>query len=179
METYYIRIHITPKLTYLRTSLQTSLQNQTKQKANRKMTSLRSGVKIIFMSYYKMGIYLNQPKTVELKIIYNKRDAAKVKDPSKILKVNRDNVKFGKSKHLDSRHREYKEIFGENTNFKIILQISDYEKLVVFENQLKKVFEAFCLRSPSNGVQMEWMERISFKDAEKTINDEYRKQVER
>ena len=113
-----------------------------------------------------MGIYLNQPKAVELKIIYNKRDAAKVKDPSKILKVNRDNVKFGKSKNLDARHREYKEIFGENTNFKIILQISDYGKLVAFENQLKKVFEPFCLRSPSNGVQMEWMEKISFEDAE-------------
>ena len=95
------------------------------------------------MSYYKMGIYLNQPKAVELKIIYNKRDAAKVKDSSKILKVKRDNVKFGKSKNLDARHREYKEIFGENTNFKIILQISDYEKLVVFENQLKKVLKHF------------------------------------
>ncbi len=127
------------------------------------------------MSYYKMGIYLNQPKTVELKIIYNKRDAAKVKDPSKILKVNRDNVKFGKSKNLDARHREYKEIFGENTNFKIILQINDYEKLVTFENQLKNVFEPFCLRSPSNGVQMEWTEKISFEDAEKTINEEYKK----
>ena len=127
------------------------------------------------MSYYKMGIYLNQPKTVELKIIYNKRDAAKVKDPSKILKVNRDNVKFGKSKNLDARHREYKEIFEKNTNFKIILQISDYGKLVAFENQLKKVFEPFCLRSPSNGVQMEWMEKISFEDAEKTINEEYKK----
>ena len=139
------------------------------------MTSLRSRIKVSFMSYYKMGIYLNQPKAVELKIIYNKRDAAKVKDPSKILKVNRDNVKFGKSKHLDSRHREYKEIFGENTNFKIILQISDYGKLIAFENQLKKVFEPFCLRSPSNGVQMEWMEKISFEDAEKTINEEYKK----
>ena len=127
------------------------------------------------MSYYKMGIYLNQPKAVELKIIYNKRDAAKVKDPSKILKVNRDNVKFGKSKNLDARHREYKEIFGENTNFKIILQINDYEKLVTFENQLKNVFEPFCLRSPSNGVQMEWTEKISFEDAEKTINEEYKK----
>ena len=95
-----------------------------------KMTSLRSGVKVSFMSYNKMGIYLNQPKAVELKIIYNKRDAAKVKDPSKILKVNRDNVKFGKSKNLDARHREYKEIFEKNTNFKIILQINDYEKLV-------------------------------------------------
>ena len=127
------------------------------------------------MSYYKMGIYLNQPKAVELKIIYNKRDAAKVKDPSKILKVNRDNVKFGKSKNLDARHREYKEIFEKNTNFKIILQINDYEKLVTFENQLKNVFEPFCLRSPSNGVQMEWMEKISFEDAEKTINEEYKK----
>ena len=127
------------------------------------------------MSYYKMGIYLNQPKAVELKIIYNKRDATKVKDPSKILKVNRDNVKFGKSKNLDARHREYKEIFGENTNFKIILQINDYEKLVTFENQLKNVFEPFCLRSPSNGVQMEWTEKISFEDAEKTINEEYKK----
>ena len=122
-----------------------------------------------------MGIYLNQPKAVELKIIYNKRDAAKVKDPSKILKVNRDNVKFGISKNLDARHREYKEIFGENTNFKIILQINDYEKLVTFENQLKNVFEPFCLRSPSNGVQMEWTEKISFEDAEKTINEEYKK----
>ena len=139
------------------------------------MTSLRSRIKVSFMSYYKMGIYINQPKVVELKIIYNKRDAAKVKDSSKILKVNRDNVKFGKSKNLDARHREYKEIFGENTNFKIILQISDYRKLVAFENQLKNVFEPFCLRSPSNGVQMEWMEKISFEDAEKTINEEYKK----
>ena len=122
-----------------------------------------------------MGIYINQPRVDNLKIIYNKKDAAKVKDPSKILRVNKDNIKFGKSKNLDARHREYKEIFGENTNFKIILQINDYEKLVTFENQLKNVFEPFCLRSPSNGVQMEWMEKISFEDAEKTINEEYKK----
>ncbi len=141
------------------------------------MTSFRSGVKFSTMSYYKMGIYINQPRVDNLKIIYNKRDAAKVKDPSKILRVNKDNIKFGKSKNLDARHREYKEIFGENTNFKIILQINDYEKLVTFENQLKKVFEPFCLRSPSNGVQMEWMEKISFEDAEKTINQEFKKLI--
>ena len=35
-ESYYIRIHSTPTLTYLRTSLQTSLQNQTKQEGNEK-----------------------------------------------------------------------------------------------------------------------------------------------
>jgi hypothetical protein len=127
------------------------------------------------MSYYKMGIYLNQPMTDQLKIIYNKRDATKPKDPTKILKVNRNNIKFGKSKNLDTRHRQYKEIFGENTNFKIILQISDYEKLVAFEKQLKEVFKPYCLRSLSIGVQMEWMERISFEDAEKTIKEEYNK----
>ena len=32
----YIRIHITPILTYLTSSLQTSLQNQTKQEGNEK-----------------------------------------------------------------------------------------------------------------------------------------------
>ena len=138
------------------------------------MTSLRSGVKFSSMSYYKMGIYINQPRVDNLKIIYNKRDAAKVKDPSKILRVNKDNIKFGKSKNLDARHREYKEIFGENTNFKIVIQIDNYEKLVNFENHLKKVFEPFCLRSPSNGVQMEWMEKISFIDAENTIKEEYK-----
>ena len=121
-----------------------------------------------------MGIYLNQPQSTELKIIYNKRDAAKAKDPSKILKVNKNNIKFGKSKNLDTRYREYKDIFGDNTNFKIILQINEYEKLVAFEHHLKKIFEPFCLRSLSNGVQMEWMERISLEDAKKTIENEYK-----
>ena len=126
------------------------------------------------MSNNKMGIYLNQPQSTELKIIYNKRDAAKVKDPSKILKVNKNNIKFGKSKNLDTRYKEYKEIFGDNTNFKIILHINDYEKLVAFEHHLKKIFEPFCLKSLSNGVQMEWMEKISLEDAKKTIENEYK-----
>ena len=126
------------------------------------------------MSHNKMGIYLNQPQSTELKIIYNKRDAAKVKDPSKILKVNKNNIKFGKSKNLDTRYREYKEIFGDNTNFKIILHINDYEKLVAFEHHLKKIFEPFCLKSLSNGVQMEWMKQISLEDAKKTIENEYK-----
>ena len=49
LHSHYIRLNITPTLTYLRTSLQTSLQNQTKREANRKMTSLRSGVKMGLM----------------------------------------------------------------------------------------------------------------------------------
>ena len=56
----------------------------------------------------------------------------------------------------------------------VILQISDYEKLVAFENQLKEVFESYCLRSLSIGVQMEWMEGMSFEDAEKKIKDEFK-----
>ena len=46
METNYIHTHITPILAYLRSSLKSSLQIHPKQKANRKMTSLRSGVKL-------------------------------------------------------------------------------------------------------------------------------------
>lgn len=116
-----------------------------------------------------MGIYINQPQSENLKIIYNKKDASKVKDPKKILKVNKTNIKFGKSKNLDARYREYKDIFGENTNFKIVLQIQDYDNLVKFENHLKMIFEPYCLRSPSNNVQMEWMTGIFFKEAEKII----------
>ena len=119
------------------------------------------------MCFHNTSIILNI-------IIYNKRDAAKVKDPSKILKVNKNNIKFGKSKNLDTRYKEYKEIFGDNTNFKIILHINDYEKLVAFEHHLKKIFEPFCLKSLSNGVQMEWMEKISLEDAKKTIENEYK-----
>ena len=121
-----------------------------------------------------MGIYLNQPNIIEKKIIYNLKDAAKVKDPSKILRVNKDNIKFGKSKNLKSRHKEYKEIFGEDTNFKIILLLEEKD-LVQFENQLIRVFEPYCLRSPSNNVQMEWMEKISFENAEKIIINEFKK----
>ena len=55
--------------------------------------------------------------------------------------------------------------------------MDDYEKLISFENHLKKVFEPFCLRSLSNGVQMEWMERITFMDAEKIINEEFKKLI--
>ena len=126
------------------------------------------------MSFNKMGIYLNQPNIIEKKIIYNLKDAAKVKDPSKILRVNKDNIKFGKSKNLNSRHKEYKEIFGEDTNFKIILLLEEKD-LVQFENQLIRVFEPYCLRSPSNNVQMEWMEKISFENAQKIIIKEFKK----
>ena len=127
------------------------------------------------MSYNKQGIYLNQPPSTKFKIIYNKRDAAKAKDPSKILKVNNANLKFGKSKNLNARKREYQEIFGENTNFKIILEIKDYKKLVSFEKILKAVFEPYCLRSLMNGVQMEWMKNISIMEAENIILDNYKK----
>ena len=39
---------------------------------------------------------------------------------------------------------------------------------------IKKVFEKYCLRSPANGVQMEWMHNISLLDAEDIILKEYK-----
>ena len=45
------------------------------------------------MNFNNMGIYLVQPKGKLLKIIYNKNDADKVQDKSKILKVNERNIK--------------------------------------------------------------------------------------
>ena len=75
---------------------------------------------------------------------------------------------------MNSRHKEYKEIFGQDTNFKIILQLEEKD-LVPFENQLIRVFEPYCLRSPNNNVQMEWMEKISFENAEKIIVKEFKK----
>ena len=49
MEVYYIHTHITPILTYLRTSLKTSLRKPSNLKAIQKMISLRSGVKLGLM----------------------------------------------------------------------------------------------------------------------------------
>jgi len=42
----YIHTHITPILTYLRSSLQSSLRKPPNLKASRKMTSLKRGVKL-------------------------------------------------------------------------------------------------------------------------------------
>ena len=49
METYYIHTHITPILTYLRSSLKSSLRKPPNSKAIQKMILLRSGVKLILM----------------------------------------------------------------------------------------------------------------------------------
>jgi len=49
MEVYYIHTHITPILTYLRTSLQSSLRKPSNLKAIQKMISLKSGGKLTEM----------------------------------------------------------------------------------------------------------------------------------
>jgi len=121
----------------------------------------------------KMGIYLVQPKGKLLKIIYNRNDADKVKDQSKILKVNEENIKFGQSNDLDKRHREFKEIFGQDVYFKNIIIFNDNKILINFKKNLKKIFRKFCLKSLSNRRQMEWMENITFKEAENIILKEY------
>ena len=76
----YIRIHITPTLTYLRSSLQTSLQNQTKQEGNEKVTSLSSGVKVSLMN--------NKFKK------FNKLESLKKKREKKIPNITKKKMKM-------------------------------------------------------------------------------------
>ena len=45
----------------------------------------------------RRGIYLVQPESSQLKIIYNMKDAERAGDQSTILKVNKENIKFGQS----------------------------------------------------------------------------------
>ena len=58
MEVYYIHTHITPILTYLRSSLKSSLRKLPNSKAIQKMTSLRSGGKMGLMKKLSLYIFL-------------------------------------------------------------------------------------------------------------------------
>lgn len=120
------------------------------------------------------GIYLVKPVGDHLRIIFNKNDAKKRKDPSKILKVNNKNLKFGKCENFERRYKDYQTIFGDNVDFKIILKIKNKSKLERFENLLKTKFIDYCLLSPNNNQSMEWMENITFEKATKIILDSYK-----
>ena len=87
----------------------------------------------------KSGIYLVQPAQSELKIIYNQKDAERAGDQSTILKVNKENIKFGQSNNFEKRYEEFKEIFGSDVRFLEVLEINDIEKLTEFKKQIKNV----------------------------------------
>ncbi len=92
----------------------------------------------------KKGIYLVQPQHTELKIIYNQKDAEKVGDPSTILKVNKENIKFGQSNDFEKRYEEFVEIFGSNVKFLEVVEIDDNKKLTEFKKHLKIIFN--CIK---------------------------------
>ncbi|MDB2601435.1 hypothetical protein N9Y30_01700 [Candidatus Pelagibacter bacterium] len=123
----------------------------------------------------KSGIYLVQPAQSELKIIYNQKDAERAGDQSTILKVNKENIKFGQSNNFEKRYEEFKEIFGSDVRFLEVLEINDIEKLTEFKKHLKNVFNQYCLNSLKDGRKMDWMKSITLNNSQDIILEEYKK----
>ena len=123
----------------------------------------------------KSGIYLVQPAQSELKIIYNQKDAERAGDQSTILKVNKENIKFGQSNNFEKRYEEFMEIFGSDVKFLEVLEINDIEKLTEFKKHLKNVFNQYCLNSLKDGRKMDWMKSITLNNSQDIILEEYKK----
>jgi hypothetical protein len=123
----------------------------------------------------KSGIYLVQPAQLQLKIIYNQRDAQRAGDPKTILKVNKENIKFGQSNDFVKRYDEFVEIFGNDVKFLEVISIQDVKKLTKFKKHLKNIFNQYCLNSLKDGRKMDWMKEISLEKAKKIILEEHKK----
>ena len=121
----------------------------------------------------RRGIYLVQPESIELKIIYNMKDAERAGDQSTILKVNKDNIKFGQSDDFEKRYEEFIEIFG-NVKFLEVIEIDDKQILNEFKKHLKNIFSQYCLKSLKDGRKMDWLSGISLDDAHNLILKEYK-----
>ena len=126
------------------------------------------------MDLSNMGVYLVQPKGTNLRIIYNKKDQAKIKNKDRTLKVNRDYIKFGKSQSLSSRNSEYKDIFGNDVKFESIIFIENKNIMIDFEEHMKNKFENYRVKSSNSGKLLEWMKNIDFIFAKKLILVEYK-----
>ena len=127
----------------------------------------------------KSGIYLVQPAQSELKIIYNQKDAERAGDQSTILKVNKENIKFGQSNNFEKIYEEFKEIFGSDVRFLEVLEINDIEKLTEFKKHLKNVFNQYCLNSLKDGRKMDWMKSITLNNSQNIILEEYKKSLKK
>jgi hypothetical protein len=121
----------------------------------------------------KKGIYLVQPENKDLKIIYNVRDAERSGDQSTILKVNKDNIKFGQSDDFEKRNEEFVEIFG-NVKFIGVVEINDKDILVEFKKHLKNIFSKYCMKSLKDGRKMDWLSGINLDEAHNIILREYK-----
>lgn len=123
----------------------------------------------------RSGIYLVQPAQLQLKIIYNQRDAQRSGNPKTILKVNKENIKFGQSNDFIKRYDEFVEIFGNDVKFLEVISIQNVKKLTKFKKHLKNIFKQYCLNSLKDGRKMDWMKEISLEKAKKIILEEHKK----
>ena len=123
----------------------------------------------------RSGIYLVQPAQLQLKIIYNQRDAQRSGNPKTILKVNKENIKFGQSNDFIKRYNEFVEIFGNAVKFLEVISIQNVKKLTKFKKHLKNIFKQYCLNSLKDGRKMDWMKEISLEKAKKIILEEHKK----
>ena len=64
-------------------------------------------------SFMNIGIYIVKPQGRHLRIIYEPKDQAKIKNKEKTLMVNEDFIKVGKATNLNSRNKSYKKSLGE------------------------------------------------------------------
>jgi hypothetical protein len=120
-----------------------------------------------------IGIYIVNPKGKHLRIIYETKDQAKIKNKEKTLMVNENFIKVGKATNLNSRNISYKKIFGDNIIFDKVILFKDVVIMKRFEDRLKEHFKPFRVSSPNNGVLLEWMTNITFDKAKSDIKKIY------
>ena len=116
-----------------------------------------------------IGIYIVKPQGRHLRIIYEPKDQAKIKNKEKTLMVNEDFIKVGKATNLNSRNKSYKIIFGDNVIFDKVVLFEDVVVMRRFEDILKENFKPFRVPSPNNGALLEWMKNITFDKAKSDI----------
>ena len=120
-------------------------------------------------SFMNIGIYIVKPQGRHLRIIYEPKDQAKIKNKEKTLMVNEDFIKVGKTTNLNSRNKSYKIIFGDNVIFEKVVLFEDVVVMSRFEDILKENFKPFRVPSPNNGALLEWMKNITFDKAKSDI----------
>ena len=81
-----------------------------------------------------IGIYIVKPQGRHLRIIYEPKDQAKIKNKEKTLMVNEDFIKVGKATNLNSRNKSYKIIFGDNVIFDKVVLFEDVVVMSRFED---------------------------------------------
>jgi len=116
-----------------------------------------------------IGIYIVKPQGRHLRIIYEPKDQAKIKNKEKTLMVNEDFIKVGKATNLNSRNKSYKIIFGDNVIFDKVVLFKDVVVMSRFEDILKENFKPFRVPSPNNGTLLEWMKNITFDEVKSDI----------